>query len=75
VEKSFDIQELLHHKSKHHGIIKPMMHPLLLVKELAKDTKNRGSEASWISGWMDFITTTQNKTKQNKTKQTTFLDR
>jgi hypothetical protein len=52
VKKSFNIQELLHYKSKRHGT-KPM-HPS--SSELSEDTKNNLKHGS-----MDLITTKQNK--------------
>jgi hypothetical protein len=60
VKKSFNIQELLHHKSKRHGT-KPMHS--LLVESFPKTPRTR-SETSRFSG-----------SHNDKTKQTTFLHR
>jgi hypothetical protein len=59
VKKSFNIEELLHGKSKRHGT-KPM-HPS--PRELSKDTKNAiwSIPVQWISS------------VQYKTKQTNYL--
>jgi hypothetical protein len=62
MKKSFNIQELLHHKSKCHGM-KPM-HPSLLVESFPKTPRTQ-SEASWFGGSHNY------KTKQ--TKQTNYL--
>ncbi len=59
VKKSFNIQELLHPKSKCQGT-KPIHPP---CPELSRDTKT-WSKASWFSGSHNY-----------KTKQTTFLHR
>ncbi len=61
VKKSFNIHELLHHKSIHHGT-KPM-HPSS-SRAFQRDQKHDLKHP----GWVDLIST-------NKTKQTTFLHR
>jgi hypothetical protein len=65
VKKSFNIQELLHLKSKHHGT-KPMDHPSssrAFQRDQESDLKLLVVQNSWFSG--------SHKYKQNK--QTTFL--
>jgi hypothetical protein len=57
MKKSFNIQELLHHKSKHHGT-KPM-HPSSL-----KSFERHQEQNLKHPGLVDFITKLQNKTKQ-----------
>jgi len=65
VKKSFNIQELLHHKSKCHET-KPM-HPSLLHERFPKRPRTQ-SEASQFGG--------SHKYKQNKTnKLPSFIDR
>jgi hypothetical protein len=67
VKKSFNIQELLHHKSKCHHATKPM-HPFwwwVFQRHQEQDLKHHSS--------VDLITTKQNKTKQNKLPS--FIDR
>jgi hypothetical protein len=59
VKKSFNIQELLHRKSKHHGT-KPMHHPSWLSETFQRQQEHNLKHA----GLVDLITTKQ---KQNKT--------
>jgi hypothetical protein len=59
VKKSFNIQELLHHKSKHHGT---KAHAPLLIKSFPKKPRTQ-SKASQFGGFHNY----KNKTKQNKT--------
>jgi hypothetical protein len=56
VKKSFNIQELLHCKSKRHGT---KAHAPFLVESFPKKPKTQ-SEASWLVGSHNY------KTKQNK---------
>jgi hypothetical protein len=61
MKKSFNIQELLHCKSKRHGT-KPMHHSSWRAFQ-----RHQEHNLKHGSGSVDLITTKQNKTKQNKT--------
>jgi len=66
VKKSFNIQKLLHRKSKRHGTKPHAPHPSL-IKSSSKKPRTQ-SEASRFSGSHNY------NTKQNKTKLPSFID-
>ncbi len=74
MKKSFNIQELLHHKSKPHET-KPMHSSSLSSASSAFQRHQRSSQEHNLKhpSLVDLITTKQNKTKQNKLPS--FTDR